>query len=127
MIKVIILFMITINLAFGQVKVIKKGDPSPFDGFVITVEQEMKFRKLDKDNKTLKELNLKLKDLSVHQNNTIDILNKRVSLYQKHTLELSQDLYKIKGSNTFWNKTLFFMLGAGVTTGLVYGLKGALK
>ena len=67
------LFSMSINAQ--QIVRIKKGEPSPFDGYVIDKKQEQKFRLTNETLKISEQLNIKLKDLSVNQESQIKLLN----------------------------------------------------
>jgi len=119
-----ILFFLCVNIALAdQVKVIKKGDPAPFDGVLFTKELEKEIRNnLSIADDRIKLLN-KINDLN---NRVIEILSNRLELYQKKSLELSDINSKIENT-TFIKNAGYFLAGAVITGFIGYGVVQAYR
>ncbi len=119
-----ILFFLCVNIALAdQVKVIKKGDPAPFDGVLFTKELEKEIRNnLSIADDRIKLLN-KINDLN---NKEIEILSNRLELYQKKSLELSDINSKIENT-TFIKNVGYFLAGAVITGFIGYGVVQAYR
>jgi hypothetical protein len=119
-----ILFFLCVNIALAdQVKVIKKGDPAPFDGVLFTKELEKEIRNnLSIADDRIKLLN-KINDLN---NKEIEILSNRLELYQKKSLELSDINSKIENT-TFIKNAGYFLAGAVITGFIGYGVVQAYR
>lgn len=107
------------SFALGQVKYITKGEPAPYEGYIFSIDAELENRK------TLIEHKFMVKQLDLYRANE-DILNKQVDLWKGQSRLLSDQLVK-KEQNTFWQNTLYFALGALVTTGLAFGVSRATR
>jgi hypothetical protein len=114
-----ILFFLCINMALAdQVKVLKKGDPAPFDGVLFTKELEKEIRNnLSIADDRIKLLN-NINDLS---NKEIEVISKRLELYQKKSLELSELNSKMEDT-TFIKNAGYFLAGAIITGFIGYGV-----
>lgn len=117
--KYLLLILLTVNTAFGQVKHIKKGEAAPNDGYFITYEQEKKFRQLNEENKQLKATVIQLKDLQLVQERQLSVLEERLKLQQDHNKFLNSQIDKSR-SDGFWNKTFHFVSGAVVMGAATY-------
>lgn len=118
--KIIVLFFLIIQATKAEdIIAIKKGNPSPIDGFVITKEFEKDLRQINEDNKLLKRQNLVLKDLQVTQEDL-------VSLHKENTRNAQKELEKeqIKG---FFKSTLYFVGGIILGGAISYGLSKVYK
>lgn len=107
------------NLCMAQdVKVVKKGEPVPFDGVLFTKELEKSIRMdMQISEKKIETLS-KLNELNEKE---IDILTKRLVLHQEKTREMADREVEVENS-TFWKHTLYFISGA-ILTGLIsYGV-----
>lgn len=101
-----------------QVKVLKKGDPAPFDGVLFTKELEKEIRNnLSIADDRIKLLN-NINDLS---NKEIEVISKRLELYQKKSLELSELNSKMEDT-TFIKNAGYFLAGAIITGFIGYGV-----
>lgn len=96
-----------------------KGTPSPYDGVLFSKQDELALRtKVNdadynaKDNALLKQEN--------------EELNQRVQLWMGQSKDLSEQVVKI-GHDTVWEKGLWFLGGALITTGLFFAAKQATK
>jgi hypothetical protein len=122
--KLLLTIFITLNIALAEdVKVVKKGDEVPFDGVLFPKEKEREIRtEIEIANKeviTLKKLN----DLNEKE---IDILNKRLDIYQKKSIELIK-LEEEKKENDLLKNTLYFISGAVLTGVIGYGVLQAYR
>jgi len=102
----------------SDVKTVKKGDIVPFDGVLFSKELEKDIREdaqfLEKKVNTLTKLN----DLNEKE---IEILSKRLELYQEKTKEMT--LREVSNENTtFLKHTLYFLSGAIITGLISYGI-----
>jgi hypothetical protein len=119
MIKLIVLFL-TVNLCFADnsVKVIKKGESAPFDGVLFTRELEKDIRNdlivYEKKSAALTRLN----DINEKE---IEILNKRLNLYQAKAKELAERETKAE-SDSFLKNATYFISGAIITGVIGYGV-----
>lgn len=117
--KLLISFFLLANIALAdEVKVVKKGDTVPYDGVLFTKDKEREIR-TDLEISEKKILTLKrLNDLNEKE---IEILNKRVELYQKKTKEIvNLQLQEDKYSNA--KNALYFISGALITGLIGYGV-----
>lgn len=124
MIKLIILFLsINLCLADGSVKVIKKGESAPFDGVLFTRELEKDIRNdlivYEKKSAALARLN----DINEKE---IEILNKRLSLYQAKAKELVERETRAE-SDSFLKNATYFISGAIITGVIGYGVVKAYR
>lgn len=117
--KLLISFFLLANIALAdEVKIVKKGDTVPYDGVLFTKDKEREIR-TDLEISEKKILTLKrLNDLNEKE---IEILNKRVELYQKKTKEIvNLQLQEEKYSNA--KNALYFISGALITGLIGYGV-----
>ena len=121
--RLIILLLLTFNTAFAQdIIPIKKGQPSPIDGFVISKKAN---EKIIEDREKLERKNIQLKDLSVLQDQSITDLKSHRDTLSRHNAELRESL-RAKPTG-FWQKTGYFVLGALITGAIGYGTVRALR
>lgn len=128
-INILIISFVT-STATGQcpqpVVVIKKGEVAVCDGFLFSPEAEKRAATARDDAKYYKELTDKLferQDLATKER---DILERRLNLYVEQSRTLSEALTK-KQHEDFWQKALYFGLGAVITGGVAYGVVKTLK
>lgn len=99
----------------NDVKVVKKGESVPFDGVLFTMEMEKSIRMDIQVYKKSTETLSKINELNEQE---IDILGKRLSLYQTKTNELLR-----KEDNTNLLKNVVFFLSGALIMGVVsYGV-----
>lgn len=116
--KYILSFILFINYSFAQVAVLRKGEVVPFDGVLFTKELEKEIRtNLDISDKKIS----KLEGLNKLNDQEIDILNKRLNLYQQKSLELSDKAAKLEEGN-FYKSFSYFLAGALLTGFIGYGV-----
>jgi hypothetical protein len=98
--------------------VVKKGDITPFDGVLFTKELEKDIRedvqKLNRRNEVLTKLN------EVNEKE-IDILTKRIVLYQDKSRELVDREIKSE-RDSFIKNAAYFLSGALLTGLITYGV-----
>lgn len=114
--KMILLLLISFQCFAQDIIPIKKGQPSPIDGFVIS--KRLNTRMIE-DTEILERKNLQLRDLSVLQDEALSDLNKHKETLVRHNAELRGAL-KEKPTG-FWQKTGYFVLGALITGAISYG------
>lgn len=117
--KLIIAFILSFNIALANdVKVVKKGEVVPFDGVLFTKELEKDIRNdiqiLNKKVNTLTKIN----DINEKE---LDIVNKRLALYQNKADELTKREVKSERDGLVKN-TLYFLSGALLTGIIGYGV-----
>lgn len=101
-----------------QVQAINKGEPAPFQGFIMDRERADAIRNNDLDKQYTGKENGYLKKDN-------ELLNQRVNLAQTQIDSLSKQV--VEGKDNFWTKAGFFILGAAVTTGLAFGVSRATR
>lgn len=111
--------LLACNLSLAEeVKVVKKGETVPFDGVLFTKEKEKEVRNdLEASEKKI----VTLKKLNELSESEIDILNKRLELYQNKAREFADREVKNE-NNTFLKNSLYFISGALITGLIGYGV-----
>lgn len=105
-------FLLSFGGVAGEISPIKKGDPSPIDGYVITKEFEKKARQTNEENKLLKQKEITLKDLQV-------VNEQRIEFYKENAKQAHKRLQKEK-FKSFWKTTFMFIGGIAVGAGVFY-------
>lgn len=117
--KILLCIIFSINICYAeQVRVVKKGETVPFDGVLFTRELEKDVRSNLEMYKAKVEVLTKIDELN---NKEIDILTKRLDLYQKKSTELADKNVEIE-SNSFVKNTGYFLAGALLTGLIGYGV-----
>jgi hypothetical protein len=112
--KFIISLMLCINFCYAEsVKVVKKGETVPFDGVLFTKEKEKEVRNNIENSEK--------KIITLAKLNELDIINKRLELYQNKSRELADREVKNE-NNTFLKNSLYFLSGALITGLIGYGV-----
>jgi hypothetical protein len=122
--KHLYLLLLIPSLTFGQVVSVKKGDPSPYDGYLFSIEAEAKNRKmlLDLDvYKALDESNRRMLDLKTKEN---QVLTEQYNLWKTQSDSLSKQVIESQ-DKSFWRSLLYFGAGVLATTAIVYGVNQA--
>lgn len=115
----LLILLLSINICFAEsVKVVKKGETVPFDGVLFTKELEKDIRNDMELYKKKVEVLTKLDELN---NKEIDILSKRLDLYQKKSLELAEKSSKLERDSHLKNAG-YFISGALLTGLLGYAV-----
>jgi len=112
------LFLICNICLAEDVKVVKKGESVPYDGVLFPREKE---REIRTDLQTQEKRIITLSKLNELNNKEIDILNKRLELYQEKAKEMADREVK-QENNTFWKNALYFVSGAVLTGVIGYGV-----
>ena len=107
--KLLVLFLV-FSLNGYAVTPLKKGQPSPEDGFLFNKQEEKEVRKKNEENKILKGLTIKQDELIKNQDQQIGLLEGKLKKRDVSGLE----------------KTLYFIAGVLFTSGSVY-LAGKLR
>jgi len=116
------LMIISLLLSYARAdefEFLKKGTPAPFDGYIVTPEKERNLR-LTNEQLKISEDTLKL------QNEKISIYEKRLQIRDTQIDALSNRVVEQK-DESFFTKAGMFILGAVVTTGIVYGVSRVSK
>ncbi len=114
------------TLACNPVLHLNKGAVAPCEGYIFSLPAELDNRKSLEEFKYLKlvnENNIKLINLKDTQ---VSLLSSQVKLWQDQSTTLSKQLVDRENSS-FWHNTLYFVLGAAVTTGLAFAVNKATK
>jgi hypothetical protein len=110
----------------AQVQFVEKGQAAPFTGYLFSPDKEKEARQ-DSESlryyKTLDETNIKLMALKDRE---MELIREQSKMWQEQSSELSKQLQQSKDSN-FWKTTLYFGLGALLTTALAFGVNQATK
>ena len=115
---IVLSFLILTNCFAQSAKVVKKGDIVPFDGVLFTRELEKQIRF---DIQILEKKSESLAKIVEINEKEINILNKRIALYQEKANELATSQIN-KDNSTFFKNTLYFVSGAVITGVIGYGL-----
>jgi hypothetical protein len=117
--KLLFSLLVISNMCLAQdVKVIKKGETAPFDGVIFTREIEKDIRE---DIQRLNKRNDILTKLNAVNEKEVEILVKRVSLYQAKSKELADREVSLE-RDSFIKNALYFISGALVTGLITYGV-----
>lgn len=121
MIAIITSLLFVINVSADSLIPIKKGETSPFDGYVISQDTEKQMRQTVSD---LEFKNNQLKQLGVLNEQQIKLMEQRGEIQAAHNKELSDQL---KSSNSLLKSTGYFLLGGLVATIVAYGASHAAR
>jgi hypothetical protein len=117
--KIFLSLLIASNLCLAQsVKVVKRGEVVPFDGVLFTRQLEKDIRE---DMEKLKRRNDVLTKINEANEKEIDIVTKRLSLYQEKSKELA-DREVVSERDQFIKNALYFLSGAVITGFISYGV-----
>ena len=109
----------SINDPGADTVALAKGEPAPFPGVLLN---EGKAREVKNQ---LIDLDYTKKQVDIYKANEA-ILNSQVNLWKDQSKSLSEQLVETRDSS-IWAKVGFFILGAGITVGTAYAIKGATK
>lgn len=108
------------------VTIVEKGQPSPYKGYLFTEQEEQALRnqsiELEADKKRIEIL---LEQSKIYESNQ-KIMQEQVTLWRDQAHNLAK-INAEKQELQFWKNTFFFVLGAGLTTAIVYGVSQAQK
>lgn len=107
-VKILMILLFTFSIQAQTLVPIKKGEPAPFDGFVIDKPMEAKFRLINEKFKLSEAKVLKLKDLQIVQ-------KQQVKQYEVYTNRLESGLAREQWVGTFKGIGGFF-LGVIITS-----------
>jgi hypothetical protein len=119
--RLLSLILLISYTATAQVKFHTKGQPAEYDGFLFTPEkeQEVRYKLMDLDYyKSLDSSRIREIDLYKQENK---LLEEKLVLYKSTNEELFKRSMDVTNS-TFWTGFWYFLLGAGVTTLITYGV-----
>lgn len=120
--KIVLIFLLVTNIAFGQDFIpIKKGEPSPIDGFAISPTTEKMVRQKVEN---LEYKLIKLSDLGVAKDELISAQKRHIAAQKEYNGELRDELLKSDG---FWTKAMWFTLGTVITGVISYGTVRSLR
>lgn len=126
MVKRIVLALAFSLSAQAQVEYLEKGKAAPFTGYLFTPEKEAEVRKANEDLKLYKLIednNSKILKLKEDQ---LVVVKEQANLWQTQSERLSKQLVDAE-NRAFWRNTLYFGLGALITTSIVFGVNQASK
>ena len=110
--KLLIILILSINLAYaGNIQPIKKGNPAPFNGFIVDKPQMEHFRKINEQKKLSEAQNLVLEDLKVTQGRVVSFHKKRAERLQNELLR--------SNIKSYFTNVIFFGLGVLATIVIV--------
>lgn len=122
----LIIAILISHTGFAQVKYIEKGEQAPYTGYLFTPEKEAEvrqsvealkyFKLVDETNTRI----IKLKD------DELALVRQQTDIWRTQSDALSKELQEQKNSG-FWRQTLYFGLGALLTTALAFGVNKATK
>ena len=112
--------------ALADFDLLNQGQAAPYTGYLITSDREKKLRMLDKELEICNNINNSYKRLDSFNSENEAILIKRLDLYKNESERLANTLAK-NNSDSFWEKTLYFGLGAVLTGFIAYGVVQATK
>ena len=124
--KYILLLLFTVNCLAQDVVVVKKGDVVPFDGVLFTKEKEKELRQTKLDLETSEKKVILLSDLNELNKKELDVVSKRLDLYQDKVREMADREVKSE-SRTFLQNSVYFISGALITGLIGYGIVKAYK
>lgn len=105
----LVIFLLVSNVCYSNesMKVVKKGEVASFDGVLVSKEQMEEFRRINEENKLLKEKVLTLENIV-----KIDEIKLK---YYADELTATRSLLIAEQANDFWAKAGYFALGVIVT------------
>lgn len=115
-----LLFISFTTLALGkEVRLIHKGDPAPFDGYVFDLEAEKanRIELLEKDSL--------ISQVELYKVNE-ELYAKNTKMWQDTATQNTERLLKIE-HESFWQNSVYFGLGVVLTGALAIGLSKGLK
>ena len=112
--------------AQAEVVRLTKGVITPYNGVLFSTDDELKNRTKLMELDFYKELDLISKQKIMILQNEVEDSQTQVKLWKDQTKELSLQVVENR-DNTFIKNVLFFVLGAVLTTGIVYGVNQASK
>jgi hypothetical protein len=117
--RLLLAFLFSFNCLAIDIVPIKKGEPSPGEGFFVSIEEMKKFRQINEEKKLLEQKVLTFKDLSIVNDQRIEVYQKQSNYYQEQYLK--------QQTKTMWSGIGGFILGAAATSLAAYGTVRLLK
>lgn len=115
MTKLLLILTLIPNLAFGQVTLLEKGDPSPYRGYLLSEQTELDTR--------IKLQQLKIMEsIVIKQQEQIDIIDNRINIKEEQIDNLSRQLKLAKDMQVVY-MGLTFLSGLLLGGVLVNGIK----
>lgn len=111
---------------FAQVKYVEKGEPAPFTGYLFTPEKESEVRQQVESLKYFKLLDESNQRIIQLKDRELELIKNQGVLWQQQADQLSKQLEEAR-AGSFWRQTLYFGLGALVTTGLAFAVNQSSK
>ena len=99
--------LMSFNLIAGEMVVLKKGQPAPFDGIISDAKQMKEFRQLKENNKNLKKVKLKLEDLAY-------VRDRKIKFFEQESDQYRTSLRRTQ-FRSFWSNIGYFTLGVIVS------------
>lgn len=118
-ILIMVLTAYPLNALSDEVIHLDKDQKAPYEGFLFDREKAEKVRILDIGLKSQVKINSILTDEN-------GIYEERLTNLREQNSNLSKSLIEER-SSSIWSKLGFFILGAAVTTGVVYGVSKATR
>lgn len=112
--------------ATAQVKYLEQGQQAPFTGYLFSPDKEQEARQNTEAVQHLRKLDEYNQKIIQLKDEEIQLINGQKQMWQKQSEDLSKQL-QAKENSGFWKQTLYFGLGALVTTALAYGVNQATK
>ena len=126
LIKILLIFSITVNSFAGEAVLLEQNKPAPFSGILFPKEQAEQMRKELLERDSLIIINKSLEESIKHNKDIIQISDLKINNLSEQNDNLAKSLYSER-SMTNWERLAFFALGV-IGTGLaVYGIKEATK
>jgi hypothetical protein len=126
MVKRIALSALLSISANAQVEYIEKGKPAPYTGYLFTPEKEADVRKANEDLKLFKLIDDNNSKILKLKEDQLVVVKEQADLWKNQSERLSKQLVDAEDRG-FWRNTLYFGLGAIVTTAIVFGVNQASK
>lgn len=117
----LVLSLLTPSLSFAvdckqNVQVIKVGEVAQCDGFLFSPQAEKKASQAVDDLKYYQDLSKLLHDRNDLKDKELSIQDQRLTLYMNSSRDLAEQVTR-KEHEDFWQKTIYFFLGAGIMYG----------
>lgn len=121
--KILISLLITLTVTSNSVAQnaypLRKGEQAPVDGVLLIPDEANRLRKMDIEQKYLKDHVEILDNINKASKEQMDIMQTRIDGYQKRNEDLADRVESLSDDN-FWQNTVWFILGVGATIGVGY-------
>ena len=112
--------------AVAQVQYLEKGQAAPYTGYLFTPEKESEVRQTNEALKLFKLVDESNQRIIGLKDQELALVNSQSKIWRDQSEQLSKELQEQKNSS-FWKQTLYFGLGALLTTALAFGVNQATK